>query len=262
MIEEKFNELKQRGETALIIYITAGFPSLKESLKKAILLSKNGADIIEIGVPFSDPVADGQTIQHSSEVALSNGVTLKEIIKAIKKINLDIPLVIMSYLNPLLAYEKERLFKDMRDSGISGIIIPDLPVEESSEWTSLGRTYDIDLIFLVSPTSSYDRIKLIAKKSHGFIYCISVTGITGARNKLSPGLTSFLKEVRQITHKAIAVGFGISNTKQIESLRDKVDGIIIGSRIIKAIRDKEDLKKLVRKFKQATKINNVKMENQ
>jgi tryptophan synthase alpha chain len=257
LIKEKFDELKKRGETALIIYITAGFPSLKESLKNAILLSKNGADIIEIGVPFSDPVADGPTIQYSSEVALSNGVTLKDIIKEIKKIRLGTPLVIMSYLNPLLSYGKEKLFKDMRDSGISGIIIPDLPADDSCEWTSLGDAYDIDVIFLVAPTSSPERIKQIVEKSRGFVYCVSVTGTTGERDELSPGLLNFLREVKQITQKPIAVGFGISTTKQIEFLRNKADGIIIGSRIIKAIKNKEDLKILVRKFKQSTKINKV-----
>jgi len=257
LIEEKFNELKQRGETALIIYITAGFPSLKESMNNTVLLSKNGADIIEIGVPFSDPVADGPTIQHSSEVALSNGVTLKKIIKALKKINLDIPLVIMSYLNPLLAYGKEKLFKDMRDAEISGIIIPDLPAEDSNEWTSLGNIYNIDVIFLIASTTSPERIEQIVKKSRGFIYCISVTGTTGARDKLSTGILSFLREVKQLTNKPIAVGFGISTIEQIKLLRNDVDGIIIGSRIINAIKNQEDIKKLIRKFKQATKINNV-----
>ena len=158
MIQEKFNELKQRGETALIIYITAGFPSLEESINNVITLAKNGADIIEIGVPFSDPVADGPTIQYSSQIALLKGVTLKDIINEIKKINLDTPLVIMSYLNPLLAYGKDKLFKDMKDAGISGIIIPDLPIEDSGEWTSLGGTYNIDVIYLVAPTSSAERI--------------------------------------------------------------------------------------------------------
>lgn len=252
MIQEKFNELKQRGETALIIYITAGFPSLEESISNVITLAKNGADIIEIGVPFSDPVADGPTIQYSSQIALLKGVTLKDIINEIKKINLDTPLVIMSYLNPLLAYGKDKLFKDMKDAGISGIIIPDLPVEDSSEWTSLGGTYNIDVIYLVAPTSSAERIKEIAKKSRGFIYCVSVTGITGARNKLSAGILKFLEKVRQLTNKPIAVGFGISTPEHIKSLRKKVDGVIIGSRIIEAIRKKEDLKELIKEFKKAT----------
>ncbi len=253
MIQKKFDELKQRGEIALIVYITAGFPSFEKSMKNVISLAKNGADIVEIGVPFSDPVADGPTIQYSSGVALSNGVTLKDIIDGIKKIKLVKPLVIMSYLNPLLAYGKENLFKDMKDTGISGIIIPDLPVEDSDEWTSLGRVYDIDVIFLVAPTSSLERIRYIVEKSHGFIYCVSVTGTTGARNKLSPGLIRFLKEVRELSDKPIAVGFGISTSQQIKSLRKEVDGVIVGSRIIEAIKKKEDLKELVKKFKNATR---------
>ncbi|MGB3477780.1 MAG: tryptophan synthase subunit alpha [bacterium] len=252
-IREKFNELKQKNEIALILYMTAGFPSLSESMNNLVEFAKNGADIIEIGIPFSDPVADGPTIQYSSQIALSHGVTLKDIISEIDKTKIDIPLVIMSYLNPVLAYGKERLLKDMKDAGISGIIIPDLPVEESEDWPSLSEAYNIDVIFLAAPTSSGERIRLIAQHSRGFIYYVSITGTTGVRNKLSSGLSGFIKNMRQATDKPIAVGFGISSPEQIVSLREEVDGVIIGSRIIEAMRKKEDLKIVVRNLKEATR---------
>lgn len=252
-IREKFNELKQKNEIALILYMTAGFPSLSESMNNLVELAKNGADIIEIGVPFSDPVADGPTIQYSSQIALSNGVTLRSILNEVKKIKLDTPLVIMSYLNPVLAYGKEGLLKDMKDAGISGIIIPDLPVEESEDWPSLSKNYNIDVIFLAAPTSSGERIRLIAQHSRGFIYYVSITGTTGVRDKLSSGLSGFIKNMRQATDKPIAVGFGISSPEQIVSLREEVDGVIIGSRIIEAIRKKEDLKIVVKNLKEATR---------
>jgi len=253
-IREKFNELKQKNEIALILYMTAGFPSLSESMNNLVEFAKNGADIIEIGVPFSDPVADGPTIQYSSQIALSNGVTLRDIISEINKTKIDIPLVIMSYLNPVLAYgNKESLLKDMKDAGISGIIIPDLPVEESEDWPSLSKDHNIDVIFLAAPTSSGERIRLIAQHSRGFIYYVSIAGTTGVRDKLSSGLSGFIKNMRQATDKPIAVGFGISSPEQIVSLREEVDGVIIGSRIIEAMRKKEDLKIVVRNLKEATR---------
>ena len=252
-IREKFNELKEKNEIALILYMTAGFPSLSESMNNLVEFAKNGADIIEIGVPFSDPIADGPTIQYSSQIALSNGVTLRDIISEIDKIKIDIPLIIMSYLNPVLAYAKERLLKDMKDAGISGIIIPDLPVEESEEWMSLSKDYNIDVIFLAAPTSSGERIRLIAQHSRGFIYYVSITGTTGVRDKLSSGLSGLIKNMRQTTDKPIAVGFGISSPEQIVSLREEVDGVIIGSRIIEAVRKKEDLKIVVKNLKEATR---------
>lgn len=252
-LQEKFKELKQKNEIALILYMTAGFPSLSESMDNLVELAKNGADIIEIGVPFSDPVADGSTIQYSSQIALSHGVTLRSILNEVKKIKLDTPLVIMSYLNPVLAYGKERFFKDMKDAGISGIIIPDLPVEESEDWMSPSKNYDIDVIFLAAPTSSGERIRLIANQSRGFIYYVSIAGTTGVRDTLASGILDFVKNIRRSTDKPIAVGFGISSPEQIVSLREEIDGVIIGSRIIEAMRKKEDLKIVVRNLKEATR---------
>lgn len=252
-VSEKFQELKRRDEMALILYTTGGFPNLAESMKNIRTLSKSGADIIEIGIPFSDPIADGPTIQYSSHESLLKGTTLKRIISNVKKLEIKTPLVFMSYLNPLLAYGKEEILSDMKDSGVSGLIIPDLPVEEASEWIALSKDYDIELIFLLTPTSPSKRRKKIVQESRGFVYCVSVVGTTGIRNKMPPYLYKFLKDVKNITDTPIALGFGISKPKQIEFLRGKVDGVILGSRIIEAIKNKEDLKELTKELKEATK---------
>jgi len=252
-VSEKFKELKAKNETALILYLTGGFPNLSESMKIIKTLAESGADIIEIGIPFSDPIADGPTIQESSHISLVKGTTLKRIISNLKKLEIEIPLVFMSYLNPLLAYGKEKVLYDMNKNGVSGLIIPDLPVEEASEWISLAKDYKIELIFLVTPTSPPKRRKKIIQESRGFVYCVSVVGTTGIRNKMPSYLNKFLKDIKKNSETPIALGFGISTPKQIESLRDKVDGVIIGSRIIEAIKNEENLKELVEKFKEATK---------
>ncbi len=252
-VSEKFKELKSKNEAALILYVTGGYPNLADSMKILKTLSENGADIIEIGIPFSDPIADGPTIQDSSHTSLMKGATLKRIIGNLKKLELETPIVFMSYLNPLLAYGKEEVLRDMNKNGVSGLIIPDLPVEEADEWISLSKDYKIELIFLVTPTSPAKRRKKIIQESLGFVYCVSVTGTTGVRNKMPSYLNKFLKDVRKSTETPIAIGFGISTSKQIESLRDKVDGIIIGSRIIEAIKNEENLKELVSEFKEATR---------
>jgi tryptophan synthase alpha chain len=253
-ISETFKKLKQKQEAALIAYTMAGFPSLEESIQNIQLLDKSGADIIEVGIPFSDPIADGPIIQEASQVALRNGATLNKIMDLLKRVVVSCPVVIMSYINPLLAYGKERLLKDLKSSRISGIIIPDLPIEESDEWIQLSRQSEIDLIFFITPTSTKERMQFVAEKSRGFIYCISITGTTGIRNQLPEELFGLITRMKQITDQPLAVGFGISAPEHIEILRDQIDGVIIGSRFIKAIQEKEDLVDLVNKFKAATRI--------
>ncbi len=255
-IKLKFKELKERKEIALVVYITAGFPSFAESINNIRLIAKNGADMIEIGVPFSDPVADGPTIQYSSGVALSRGVNLGRIIRAVKSLKLNTPLILMSYLNPLLAYGKERLLNDIKEAGFRGIIIPDLPVEEADDLLMLTQRHNVDFIFLVAPTSSRDRIKIISERSRGFIYCVSSTGTTGMKDKLPTALFDLIVNVRELTDKPIAVGFGISNPEQIRALSTKVDGVIVGSRIIEAIKNGQDLPVIIRGLKDACVVSN------
>ncbi len=252
-IEEQFNHLKSKHEMALIVYHTAGFPTLEDSMEQLRLIEANGADMIEIGIPFSDPIADGPTIQHASHIALQNGVTLKKIIASIAQIHIQIPLVMMSYLNPLLAYGSESLFRDMNRAGFSGLIIPDLPAEESEEWITLSKSYGIDLIFLVTPTTSDERIRLITDRSEGFVYCVSLTGITGVRDGLPAGLFDFINNVKRSTDKPVAVGFGFSTPEQIHMLQHRVDGVIVGSRVVNAVEKKENVAELIQELKSATR---------
>jgi len=252
-IKDKFLALKEKNEAALIIYLTGGFPTIEKSMENIRKIANAGADIIEVGIPFSDPIADGETIQYSSNVAISNGATIEKIIDSFEEFRIGIPLVLMSYINPLIAYGKERLFKRLKEVGISGLIIPDLPVEESEEWRELSRRFELDLIFLVAPTSSEERIKKIAEYSGGFLYCVSVKGTTGERDKLPEDTEEYIQRVKKLTHKPVAFGFGISNEEQIAALKGKVEGIIVGSRIIKGIKENENVVNLIKKFKSITR---------
>lgn len=252
-VSEKFRELKKKNEMALILYTTGGYPNIEKSMEIIEVLSESGADIIEIGIPFSDPIADGPSIQYSSHASLVEGCTLKKIINNVRKLKVKKPLVFMSYLNPLLAYGKKKILRDMKKIGVSGLIIPDLPVEEATDWITLSQKYGIELIFLLTPASPEKRRKKIVKKSRGFVYCVSVTGTTGIRDEMPPNISNFLKEVKSISDTPIALGFGISRPEQIKALRGKTDGVILGSRIIEAIKNKENLSELTSELKEATK---------
>lgn len=253
ILEKTFIELRKKNELAFIVYLSAGFPTMEEFLKVLKQTAESGADIIEIGLPFSDPIADGPVIQDSSFIGLQNGASLKTILPAIKTLNLEVPLVLMSYLNPLLAYG-DSLCDDLKDVGFQGMIIPDLPLEEADGWIGTTTNAKLDLVLLVSPSSSSERIASIAKRSQGFIYCVSTTGTTGVRKDLDESLGDLLSSIRQVTDKPIAVGFGISTPEHIQTLHGQCDGIIMGSRVIKALKDGEDLPELIRSMKEATKI--------
>ena len=253
-IQDMFNQLKQNDEMALICYYTAGYPSLDESMKNIQTIIEAGADIVEIGIPFSDPIADGASIQFASNIAVEAGVNLTDILNSVKFLKCDIPLVFMSYLNPILAYGIPKLFGDMKDAGVTGLIIPDLPADSAGEWVEMAKENGIDLIFLVTPTSDKIRKKMIAEQSSGFVYCVSTTGTTGERDGLPEGVMTFLEDVKAVTDKPIAVGFGISKPEHITSYHKVADGAIVGSRILKAVREGEDLAGFVKGLKAATKI--------
>lgn len=252
-IKETFEKLKNKNEKALIVYLTAGFPSMESFAGQLKQTAESGADIIEIGIPFSDPIADGPTIQASSQVGLENGADIPSILQSVQELNLEVPLVFMSYLNPLLAYGRDKLLKDMKASGITGLIIPDLPVDEADSWGEAAQKEHVDLIFLVTPTSSDERIQQITEASNGFVYCVSLTGTTGARTQLSVDVSGFLNRVRKTTAKPIAVGFGISEPEHIQKLKKDADGMIVGSRVIDAIGKGEDVGALIKKLKDATR---------
>lgn len=236
-IKRTFNKLKKNKKKAFIVYITAGYPTLSRTERIVLELEKSGVDIIEIGVPFSDPIADGPTIQKSSERSLSAGTTLEKILKSVKNIRKksQIPIVLMSYLNPVYRYGIKKFVKDAAQCGVDGAIFPDLPPEEAGEFEKASRAEDFYIVFLASPTSTPERIKAIAKHSKGFIYYVSLTGVTGARDHLTPYISRNIRKIKRITDKPVCVGFGVSNEKQARIISSIADGVIVGSAIIDII---------------------------
>ena len=234
-------------------YQTAGFPTLAQSLDNLQTLAENGADILELGIPFSDPIADGPTIQHSSQVALREGVCLKDVLAALRGRSFGCPLVLMSYLNPLIAYGQERLLTEMRAAGVAGLIVPDLALEEADGWRAAAGAHDISIAFLLAPTSPEDQIRRTAEVSDSFIYAVSLTGTTGARSALHAGLPDFLNRIRAASDKPVVVGFGISAPEHVRALRGLADGVVVASRIIDAIRRGAEWIELVRSLKAATR---------
>ncbi|MBI3599657.1 MAG: tryptophan synthase subunit alpha [Nitrospinae bacterium] len=236
-IEDRFNELKKRNEKALIAFISAGDPDIETTKDLVLEMDKRGADIIELGVPFSDPLADGPTIQKSYLRALKKRVSLKKILKMVKEMRqkTDCPLVLMSSYNPVYRYGENKFVRDAVSAGVDGVIIPDMPPEESGYlWARSYRKW-LDTIFLLAPTSNDERIKLICKMSRGFIYYVSVTGITGERKLLSKDIEGMIKKIRQSTDLPLAVGFGISTPQQAKEIASCADGIIVGSAIVRII---------------------------
>lgn len=237
------------GRKSLIAYITIGYPNVSATVETAQVLEKEGCDIIELGIPFSDPMADGVTIQKASHDALQNGVTLKTCFETAAAINskVNTPLVFMTYYNPVFNYGLEEFAAECRKAGISGLIIPDLPPDESSELEVYAKRYGVDIIYLLPPTATADRIKLIADKTESFIYVVSKTGVTGEGSSISKELGAFLGYVKEITSKPLCVGFGISSTEQAKEIGKMAEGIIIGSKIIKLMEEDSSLRP-VREF--------------
>ncbi len=252
-ITTKIQELKNKNESCLITYITAGYPTLEKSMYYAELLDESNVDMIEIGLPFSDPIADGKTIQYASNIALNNKVNINSIVREISRLKIKIPLIIMSYLNPVLAFGKKRFFQKISEAGVSGVIIPDLIVEESAILKSLAQKNSVGIIQMIAPTSSNERIRIIGENSDCFVYCVSVTGTTGIKKRLPAELPAFIKRVRNFVDKPLVVGFGISRITQVMNLSQIADGVVIGSRVIEAIKKREDLVKLMKEFKNATR---------
>lgn len=232
-IEERIKAPKASGP-ALIPFITAGYPNAEDFKQTLFEISKK-ADVIEIGVPFSDPMADGVTIQRSSHMAIENGVTLKWIFNQLKEINLDTPIVLMSYLNPLYVFGMEELTKASLESGVDGFIVPDLPIEESKELNDRLSEADLALIQLVTPATPKDRIEMITNQSSGFIYAVTIKGVTGGEDALSADVTDYLKQVQEIAKIPVCAGFGIREKSDVEMLANHVDGIIVGSAIVETI---------------------------
>jgi len=234
-IEKVFKKLKAQNKKAFIPYIMAGDPSIEKTKEIVIMFEECGADIAELGVPFTDPLADGPTIQRAAERALKNGVTLKKVIAIVKDLRqkTKIPLVLMTYYNPVFKYGEERFIADAKDAGVDGVIIPDLPPDEAGEVTRLAKNAAVASIFLLAPTSTDERIKKVARASTGFIYYVSITGITGAQLLLDGSIEKSINGIRKISDKPVAVGFGISMPDEAEAVAGISDGVVIGSAIVK-----------------------------
>lgn len=236
------------GHKVLIAYVTVGYPSLEVTLKTVPRLANNGADIVELGIPFSDPLADGITIQKASFQALQNGVTPETCLKVARQLRAktDVPLVFMTYYNPVFSYGLKEFVAECARSGIDGLIIPDLPPEEGVGLQAITQAAGLDLIYLLAPNSSEERIRLVAERSRGFIYLVSVTGVTGAREDLPANLAAFVARVRKVASQPLCVGFGISRPEQAKKIASLADGIIVGSRLIQLMAEDESLTKAER----------------
>jgi tryptophan synthase alpha chain len=240
-------EVFRPGRKALIAYVTTGYPSIEATLKVVPLLARNGADIIELGIPFSDPLADGVTIQRASFQALQNGITPQACLEVAAKLQrtINVPLVFMSYFNPLMQFGLEKFCAGCRQAGVDGLIIPDVPPEEGGGLEKAARKNEIDVVYLLAPTSTDERIRLVAEHSRGFIYLVSVTGVTGARTRLPANLKQFIGRVRKATDKPLCVGFGIATPEQARQVARMADGVIVGSKIIQFIEQDPTLKQVV-----------------
>jgi tryptophan synthase alpha chain len=236
-IQQKFQELRQNRQKALIPFITAGDPSLAMTEELVHAFEQKGADIIELGVPFSDPLADGPTIQAASQRALKNGVTLPKILDTVARIRQksQVPVCLMTYYNPIFHYGEEKFVKAARAKGVDGLIIPDLPPEEAGVLVKAARAQEIATIFFVAPTTSPARMKKVLKASTGFVYFVSVAGVTGARDGVPSSVRQKVKQAQKLTQKPICVGFGISTPKQVQRIASFADGVIVGSAIINEI---------------------------
>jgi tryptophan synthase alpha chain len=236
-IEKKFSALKQQGQAALIPFVTAGDPDLGATLEILRALEKGGADLIELGIPFSDPTADGPTIQRSSERALANKLSLPKIFSLIREFrrHSELPLILFGYFNPFFHYGLERFCRDAAAAGADGILCVDLPPEESSELKQWSDAAGLDVIFLLSPTSGPDRIRQVSRYGSGFIYYVSVTGVTGARQSVDGRLRGQVMRVRRDISLPLGVGFGISTPEQAAWISRFADAAVVGSALVQII---------------------------
>ena len=237
-ITQAFEEARASGRAALMPYFTLGYPDAKTSVEIVKAVAEHGADLIELGVPFSDPLADGPTIQRASQIALKQGITVARCLELATELRMNKvtqPLLLMCYINPILTYGIERFVGDSLACGIDGLIVPDLPPEEADQLEGECQRVGMALVYLLAPTSTEQRIRLIVQRSSGFVYLVSVTGVTGARTTLPSDLEQFVARVRKLTKKPLAVGFGISTPEQANLVGRIADGVIVGSALINAV---------------------------
>jgi tryptophan synthase alpha chain len=238
-IGERFARKRAEGRAAFVAFLTAGDPSLDRTVEAALALDAAGTDVLELGVPFSDPLADGPVIQRASERALLRGVTLAKVLEAVRRIRerSDLPLLLFSYFNPLLQHGLERLAGEARRAGVDGVLVTDLPPEEAGEWIAAARAADLDTVFLASPTSPPERLRLVAETSRGFVYAISRTGVTGERQALSEDARPLVARLRALTGVPVALGFGLSTPEQVREAAAVADGVVVGSALVRFLEE-------------------------
>jgi len=246
-IASTLQQYQSTKKTLVVPYITPEFPIKGTTVPLILALEQSGAGMIEVGIPFSDPLADGPTIQHASEVAIKNGATLKRVLELVTETRkqTNIPLILMGYVNPLLNYGLETFLRDAKKAGVDGLIIPDMPPEESDEFRSLCMKNGLSNIFLIAPTSSDERIRYLDSISTDFTYCVSITGVTGARNSFDDQFDKFLSRVRKNTTKPFIVGFGIKSKEQITQISTFAHGVVVGSALLQAISEKKNVDDVV-----------------
>ena len=255
-IAEVFERIHSEGDTGLVTFITAGYPDIDTTLSLVPALVAAGADIVELGIPFSDPLADGATIQRASFQSLKGGVTPTLCLETVSKLRergVSVPLVLMGYFNPILAYGQGRFAADAAVAGVDGLIVVDLPPEESEDLHDACRDNGLDLIYLLAPTSTDERIRLVADRASGFIYCVSLTGVTGARSELSSSLPEFMDRVQRQTKLPLAVGFGISKREHFQAVGQVADAVVIGSAIVDLV-DRSDRSELEMKLREYVEV--------
>ena len=246
-IENRFLDLRSRDKKAFIAFVTAGDPALETTERLVLAFEKSGVDIVELGVPFSDPLADGPTIQAASQRALRNGVTVEKIFESVRRIrrHSEIPLALMVYYNIIFHYGENAFVAAAKGAGVDGLVFPDLPPEEAEGLILAAREAEISTVFFISPTTTRERMKKIISASTGFIYYVSITGVTGARQSLPAAMLNHVKAVKRLTDKPVCVGFGVSTAEQVKAVTQVADGVIVGSAIIKEIEKHEGRDDLV-----------------
>jgi tryptophan synthase alpha chain len=244
--------LRANGDLKLVAYMMAGHPNKKKSLEVGKRLATSGIAALEIGIPFSDPLADGPVIQHAGQMALEHGMTVGASLELAAAIAREgIPIVLMTYINPILSHDPRRFAAEAAQAGVAGIIVPDLPIEESEPVAGWLRSASLDTVFMVAPTTPPGRMASICEHSSGFVYCVTVTGITGARNELPSGMKDLLAEVRKHTDLPVAAGFGISRPEHMKALRGNADAAAVGSAIVSEIDKGADPTVLVKELLKA-----------
>jgi len=238
-IGERFARRRAEERPAFVAFLTAGDPSLDRTVEAAFELDRAGADVLELGVPFSDPLADGPVIQRASERALARGTTLPRVLEAVRRIRAgsELPLLLFSYYNPLLQHGLARLAGEAREAGVDGVLVTDLPPEEAGEWTPAARAADLDTVFLASPTSPPERLRLVADASRGFVYAISRTGVTGERGSLSEDARPLVERLRALAGVPVALGFGLSTPEQVREAGAVADGVVVGSALVRFLEE-------------------------